>query len=243
MRKNRPDRPSLELDDYSGEFQPDLHLSDFSKEGLMKLVEIGGSIYGAVNRQWYKAAIKRFGQKVADEMHHEVWFAEGGAGDHENHVISTLMGFAGEDAETTPMKVWQCLPAMSSRMTLVFEQQGPHEWAMHTPQCDVPETGEREGPAVMRFMCDKICGHLELFGFRHGAARWNEKIRIDPEKLPPRASKDEPHCRWRIALTEERVDYAADPGDFVKEHGLQRETDGEIVNSEAGKYSRKRRQA
>jgi hypothetical protein len=60
-------------------------------------------------------------------------------------------------------------------------------------------------------MCDKICGHLELFGFRHGAARWNEKVRIDPEKLPPRASKDDPHCRWRIRLTDARVDYAADP--------------------------------
>lgn len=35
-------------------------------------------------------------------MHHEVWFAEGGAGDHEKYVISTSMGFAGEDAETTP---------------------------------------------------------------------------------------------------------------------------------------------
>jgi hypothetical protein len=89
-------------------------------------------------------------------------------------------------------------------------------------------------------MCEKICGHLELFGFRHGAARWNERIRNDPERLPPRASEDEPHCRWRIELTNERVDYAADPGDYVREHGLQRETDAEIVNHEAGKYSRKR---
>ena len=39
MRTDKPDRPSLELDDYSGPFVPDLHLSDFSKEGLMKLVE------------------------------------------------------------------------------------------------------------------------------------------------------------------------------------------------------------
>ena len=240
MRKAPPSRPSLELDDYSGGFRPDLHLSDFSKEGLMKLVEVGGAIYGDVNRQWYKAAIRRFGQKVADEMHHEVWFADGGAGDHENHVISTLMGFAHEDSETTAMKVWQCLPAMSSRMTLVFEQVGDHEWTMETPQCHVLETGEREGPAVMAYMCDKICGHLELFGFRHGAARWNERIRIDPEKLPPRVSKNEPHCRWRIKLADERVDYAADPGDYVREHGLQRETDAEIVNREAGKYSRKR---
>jgi hypothetical protein len=240
MRKNAPARPSLELDDYSGEFVPDLHLSDFSKEGLMKLVEVGGAIYGDVNRQWYKAAIKRFGQKVADEMHHEVWFAEGGAGDHENHVISNLMGFAEESSETTAMKVWQCLPAMSARMTLVFERAGEHEWTMQTPQCHVPETGEREGPAVMAYMCDKICGHLELFGFRHGAARWNEKIRIDPEKLPPRASEDEPHCKWRIRMTDRRVDYASEPGDYVREHGLQRESDAEIVNREAGKYSRKR---
>ena len=240
MRKDTPDRPSLELDDYSGPFVPDLHLSDFSKEGLMKLVEVGGSIYGNVNRQWYRAVAKRFGPEVADAMHHEVWFGEGGAGDHENEVIPRLMGFQHEDAETTPMKVWQCLPAMNTRMTLVFERTGEQEWEMHTPRCDVPETGEREGPEVMAYMCDKICGHLELFGFRHGAARWNEKIRIDPLKLPPRARPDEPHCRWRIAMTGERVDYAADPGAYVEEHGLQREHDAEIVNHEAGKYRKKR---
>jgi len=235
----RPDRRSLELDDYAGEFVPDLHLSDFSKEGLMKLVEIGGSIYGDVNRQWYRRVAERFGPEAADELHHDVWFAGGGAGDHENHTISTLMGFADQNDETTAMKVWQCLPAMSTRMTLEFEPEGDHAWEMHTPQCDVPETGEREGPEVMAYMCDKICGHLELFGFRHGAARWNEKIRIDPVKLPPRASADEPHCRWKIRLTGERVDYAAEPGAYVEEHGLRRETDAEIVNHEAGKYVRR----
>jgi hypothetical protein len=240
MRTGKPTRASLELDDYSGPFRPDLHLSDFSKEGLMKLVEIGGSIYGAVNRQWYQAAIRRFGQEVADEMHHEVWFAEGGCGDHENFTISKLMGFQGDDDETAAMKVWQCLPAMSTRMTLEFDRTGEHEWEMRTPQCDVPETGEREGPTVMAYMCDKICGHLELFGFRHDAVRWNEKVRIDPLELPPRASASEPHCRWRIRLTDERVDYAADPGDYVREHGLARAGDAEIVNHEAGKYARKR---
>lgn len=239
MRTKKPNRPSLELDDYSGPFVPDLHISDFSKAGLEKLVEIGGSIYGTVNRQWYQAAVKRFGQKVADEMHHEAWFADGGAGDHENYVISKLMNFETDDDETAAMKVWQCLPAMSTRMTLTFEKKGDHEWEMYTPQCDVPEQGEKGGPAVMEYMCNKICGHLELFGFRHGAARWNEKVRIDPEKLPPRASKSEPHCRWKIKLTDQRVDYASDPGEYVKTHKLERETDREIVNYEAGKYSQK----
>lgn len=232
----RPDRPSLELDDYSGEFVPDLHLSDFSKEGLMKLVEVGGSIYGDVNRQWYARVAERFGQEAADELHHEVWFSDGGTGDHENHVISTLMNFADQNDETTAMKVWQCLPAMSTRMTLVFEQTDDHAWEMHTPQCDVPELGEQLGPDVMDYMANKICGHLELFGFRHGAARWNEKIRIDPVTLPPRENTDEPHCRWTIALTDERVDYVAEPGTYVEVHGLRRDTDADIVNDEAGKY-------
>jgi hypothetical protein len=227
-----------ELDDYSGPFEPDLRLSDFSKEGLMKLVEVGGEIYGAVNRRWYMEAAKRFGQEAADEMHHEVWFADGGAGDHENYTISRLMGFADEDEVTTPLKVWQCLPAMNTRMTLTFRQTGENEWEMYTPQCAVPEMGALGGPEALSYAVNKICGHLELFGFRHGAARWNAHIRIDPLKLPPRASAAEPHCRWTIKLVEERVDYEADPGPYVREHGLERETDRQIVNIEAGKYRR-----
>lgn len=43
MRTRKPNRPTLELDDYSGPFQPDRHISDFSHEGLMKLLEIGAS--------------------------------------------------------------------------------------------------------------------------------------------------------------------------------------------------------
>jgi len=225
-----------ELDDYSGPFEPDLRLSDFSKKGLMKLVEIGGEIYGTVNRNWYSAVTERFGSEVADELHHQVWFADGGAGDHENYTISRLMGFADEDEMTTPLKVWQCLPAMSTRMTLTFRQTGERQWEMFTPQCAVPELGEMAGPAIFDYMINKVCGHLELFGFRHGAARWNANIRIDPVKLPPRANAGEPHCRWTITLEDEPVDYAAEPGDYVREHNLQRETDAEIVNHEAGKY-------
>lgn len=237
-RSPRPDRPSLEMDDYSGEFVPDLHLSDFSKEGLMKLVEVGGEIYGDVNRQWYRRIAARFGDEVADEIHHEVWFADGGTGDHENRTISRLMDFSDEVDETTAMKVWQCLPAMSTRMTLRFERVGDHEWEMHTPQCAVPEAGDSLGPEVMAYMVDKICAHLELFGFRHGAARWNDRIRIDPIKLPPRADAGEPHCRWSIRLTDERVDYVSDPGTYVEVHGLRRDSDGDIVNHESGKYRR-----
>lgn len=227
------------MDDYSGPFRETVTLDDFSREGLKKLVEIGGVIYGSVNRHWYQQVAKEFGQETADRLHHAVWFADGGVGDIENYTIGRMMGFAHMNDETTPLRVWQCLPAMIARMRLIFTRKAERSWQMHTPVCHVPETGEREGPAVMSYMVNKICGHLELFGFRHGAARWNPKIRIDPIKLPPRADASEAHCRWSIRMTDEVVDYAADPGEFVKQHGLQRDTDAEIVTvQEAGKYQK-----
>jgi hypothetical protein len=232
-----------EIDDYSGPFEPDLGLDDFSREGLKKLVEIGGIIYGAVNLGWYGAVAAKYGKQIADELHHEVWFKDGGVGDVENYSISTLMGFTEEDDVTTPMKVWQCLPAMASRMKLCFREINPRMWEMYTPMCVVPETGEQGGPELMDFMVHKICGHLELFGFRHAASRWNGRIRIDPLRLPPRPEPRQPHCRWTIEMCDEEVDYARDPGPYVTKHGLQFERDREIVNYEAGKYSQAHKKA
>ncbi len=226
------------MDDYSGPFQNRVNLDSFSKEGLKKLVRIGGSIYGKVNRQWYLAVAEEFGEEVADRLHHKTWFAPGGAGDHENEIISEMMGFRGENEMTTGLKVWQCLPAMIEDMELTFTRVSATEWEMHTPRCHVPEAGEAGGPELMDYMVNKICAHLELFGFRHGVARWNPHVRVDPIKLPPRADQSEPHCRWRITLTDAPVDYANDPGEFVEEHRLQRDTDVQIVTvEEGGKYS------
>ena len=44
-----------------------------------------------------------------------------------------------------------------------------------------------------------------------------------------------------IKLESEPVDYAANPGEFVEQCGLQRDADAEIVNHEAGKYCRAKR--
>jgi hypothetical protein len=75
---------------------------------------------------------ERFGKEAADELHHQVWFKDGGVGDVENYTIGALMGFSDEDEVTTPMKVWQCLPAMASRMKLCIEEISRGKWQMYT---------------------------------------------------------------------------------------------------------------
>ena len=39
-------------------------------------------------------------------------------------------------------------------MTLTFEQTGENEWEMYTPQCAVPEQGERGGPEALAYAVD-----------------------------------------------------------------------------------------
>ena len=163
----------------------------------MKLVEIGGEIYGAVNRAWYREATivsaKRWPTRCTTRC-----------GSKTAVLVTTRTtrsaaswGFRARTNSPHRSRCGSAYPPCRLRMTLTFRQVGENEWEMFTPQCGVPEAGEAGGPELMDYMVNKICGHLELFGFRHGAARWNPNIRIDPLKLPPRASADEPHCRWR----------------------------------------------
>ncbi len=41
------------LRDYSGQFNPNLKLEDFSKEVLVKLIKMYGRLYMAVDGFWY----------------------------------------------------------------------------------------------------------------------------------------------------------------------------------------------
>jgi hypothetical protein len=223
--EKRKDSVSAELDDYSGPFRPDLKLTDFSKVGVIKFVEIAAAVYGAVEHNWYKQVERRYGHKVTEEIEHDVWYGDGGVADVKNQVISTLMGFSHQTDVTVPLKINQLFPAMAVRMKLVFEQQGEHEWLMKAQECLVPEDAEASGPEVLRKQCKQICHHTELFGFRWTARRWNPNIRVDPVKLPPRTSAEEPHCCWRYRLEDPPVDYAAEPGELVVKIGLQRDQD------------------
>ena len=185
-----------ELADYSGPFRPDLKLTDFSKEALIKLIKFGGIIYGAVERCWYEAVAKRYGEGVADECRHEAWFRKGGAGDVENSQAQMLMNYKGDDIGTA-LKINQLLPAMATNMDLRFEKKGENHYVMSCYQCIVPESAAAHGKPEAG---QKICEDLEAFGFQWSAKKYNPKIKVKALKFPPRKSKDEPHCVWEYTM-------------------------------------------
>jgi len=53
------------LSDYSGEFLPDLKLSDFSPDALARLLKLYAKLYIAMDGLWYRTLKERLGDKEA----------------------------------------------------------------------------------------------------------------------------------------------------------------------------------
>jgi hypothetical protein len=62
-----------ELDDYSGQFNPDMKLTDFSKEALARLLLAASKMYLGADGMWTTVIRNRFGDDVALECSKEVW--------------------------------------------------------------------------------------------------------------------------------------------------------------------------
>jgi hypothetical protein len=66
-----------ELHDYSGEFNADLTLPDFSKEAILRLLVASGKLYLGIDGIWTGLMRKKHGDKVAFDYDKEVWFSKG----------------------------------------------------------------------------------------------------------------------------------------------------------------------
>ena len=62
-----------EMNDYSGEFKPNLKLSDFSKETLLRLLTAYARCYPGMDGLWFSLCRERFGDEVARELDEEIW--------------------------------------------------------------------------------------------------------------------------------------------------------------------------
>lgn len=66
-----------ELKDYSGEFDPNLKLTDFSKEALIKLLISASKAYLGVDGLWTTMMRGKVGDRAAFDLDKEMWFSKG----------------------------------------------------------------------------------------------------------------------------------------------------------------------
>ena len=204
--------------DYSGPFDPDLQLSDFSRSFLARL----GHEYLLIGH-----LLDRVGQPlVAMEMGVEGYKRSGieewmGASPIYSKRMQRLMNFEGDDVETVFKNLQLEVGAPQQFMDFQFRLDSPtygEFWLAHCGALlDAEKNGTDDGVKIM-------CHDIEDPTFDATAAATNPRMIMRPIHRPPRIDGTVgngvgrwPHCRWSVSIEEDGQPYEQHPNLAVVE--------------------------
>jgi len=183
-----------ELNDYSGPYKADLTFADFSKEFLLKLMNVWQYAWLHLTECWYNSVRKRFGTTVANECEHEAWI---NMGSRVNPRYAKVAGIQFND-------ITDCLKCMqlpldnaftSGLFPGQFEIKSPNLAVMTLSDCQSLRFFEDHDPERIGWVCPMEGSIMEKYMV-------NPKAKARPIKLPPRESKDDIACIWEFYLEE-----------------------------------------
>ena len=194
-----------ELQDYSGEFDPNLTLRDFSKEALIELLVSASKAYLGIDGAWSGLLRLKFGDRVAFDYDKEVWFSQGLALDMRRTMEP--LSITGDDIAAL-FKYLQFSPGFAVIYVgpppgfepyVKFELKNKNLGIMTVTRCHSLAYFERHQDwALQKLACEEI----DWPAWKWLASQFNPKIEVTPLKLPPRKSKDEIACQWEFRLNE-----------------------------------------
>jgi len=183
-----------ELKDYSGEFRPDLKMTNFSKEALVRLWHASGHMYTSQAQCWHDVIEERYGREVVEEIETEVWRRQS---PKEVGICRRAMNIMGEDVASV-LKHLQIDPGAGA----IWPENGfevrlkdKNTGVLTIKNCVALNYLEKTGNrAYQKLACEVLDGE----GFADAARVFNSKIKTTPLKLPPRKSNDEIACQWEF---------------------------------------------
>ena len=179
------------LRDYSGPYQPNLKLEDFSKEALIRLVRLYSRFYLVMDGFWYLAVKENINNEQA--LTCDLWAWEKMTKYEVKH-LTKAMNIHGDDVATL-MKIFQVVPwlqGLRPEVELVDRNHG----LLTINQCTTLEALEKEGGDRIK----EICGIVDPMVFTQYAKAINPNMQAKAVKLPPRQSQEELCCQWEFAL-------------------------------------------
>ncbi len=185
---------SMELDDYSGPFNPDLTFADFSKDFLVRLMTAYQYARVHLATAWFDAIAERFGDIAANDCNLGATMRLAG------RVNPRVAEMANVNLNTVldSLKLLQ-LPLNSNigfLFTAEYDIKNENHVIYTVRQCRPLLFYEREAPELIQ----SVCYGLEKQALQNQLV--NPKIKITPLKLPPRQSHDEIACQWEFKLEE-----------------------------------------
>lgn len=183
-----------ELTDYSGPYQHDLKLEDFSKDFLIKLMRIWRRAYLRLSAYWYDEVRKRTSLEVADSCQHDVWMRIG------QRVLPKYIEAGNIKLNTVldSLKLMQLVPdswADSELWSGHLDIKNENHVIATCTKCVVLEFFEKTNQPER---IHAFCQILEKAASE--AYTCNPKIKITALKLPPRKSPDEICCQFEYKL-------------------------------------------
>ena len=181
----------MKLGDYSGDFRPNIRLEDFSKDALIRLIQLYSRLYFALDGFWYLSVKERFSDE--DAVACDLWTWERQR-TYELDRLTKAMKVQGNDVVTL-IKAFQLDPWMWSANYRVEVKNRNHA-VLTFVDCPTLVGLEREGERRE----EVICKVVEQKVFEEWAHYFNPSIQVRGLKLPPRKSKDEIACQWEFKL-------------------------------------------
>ncbi len=181
-----------ELQDYSGEFNPNLIMQDFSKDALVRAWVTAAKLYIGIDGVWYTLIKERFGEQMASELERELWKR---AAPLEFRRVTEAMNIKGDDVATL-FKSLQVDPGAEGVMDLEYELKDKNHGIFTVRGCRSLDYFERHGDTALMEMG---CG-IDVWAFSEYARYFNHRMKTTCLKLPPRKSKDEIACQWEFRL-------------------------------------------
>lgn len=179
------------LDDYSGEFKPDIQPGDFSHNALEKMVRVYSKLYKAMDAYWYFAVMERSGNDEALACDIRAWEK---LCLYEMEKVTQAFNITGKDVKAL-MKAFQILP-WSWNVKWEFELINDNHAIWQVNDCPTVRAMELEDKGRENYLCNNIDMRLNKLY----ASYFNPDIKVIQLKAPPRQNKDDFFCRWEFKL-------------------------------------------
>ena len=186
-----------ELQDYSGEFKPQIDLHDFSKDFLIRLMHAWSSAYLRIDEIWNQAVVKHTGDaKLALNCEMDCWF---NVAERTVPRIAKAANIVVKDI-VDAMKVWQMCPdgTLAGVYESAYDIKNRNHIILTVTRCRTLEFLEKNAPERIKSVCHDIDIPM------------NEKyltVLVPNAEMKPLLLHDEPRkdpnetpCIWELKL-------------------------------------------
>jgi hypothetical protein len=182
-----------ELQDYSGEFRPNIKYQDFSKDALARLLTEYGRLGLALDGWWHTTVREKYGKDEAIKLEVATW--ERGIPYEQQRVMEAL-NIKGNDVATLFKELQMDPQYCLAIFDITWDLKNNNHGIFTVNRCRALEKFEKQGDMKTALeMCN-----LDINAFDKIAKFFNTNMKVNTLKLPTRKGPNDIACRFECKI-------------------------------------------